>query len=190
VFVLRPAPAVARAAHNHVGFLQVLDDPVARGALQRDVVRHHPNVSVINVRDVIESIREVVDDVTVGVTVVGAVTLLAGVLVLVGAVAMTKFQRLYEAAIYRTLGAGTRLVTTMVAVEYGILGILAGVTGALGAIGLSWVLATYLLDIEWQPALTMLSAGVVATATLVALVGVVASIDILLRKPLSTLRSE
>jgi putative ABC transport system permease protein len=190
VFVLRPAPAVARAPHNYVGFLQSVDDANARGALQRDVVKNHPNVSVINVRDVIASIRDVVDNVTVGVTVVGFVTLLAGALVLVGAVAMTKFQRLYEAAIYRTLGAGTRLVTAMVAVEYGILGILAGALGATGAIGLSWVLATYLLDIEWQPAFPMLSAGMVATAALVGVVGVVASIDILLRKPLSTLRSE
>jgi putative ABC transport system permease protein len=190
VFVLRPAPAVARAPHNYVGFLQTVDDATARGVLQRDVVKNHPNVSVINVRDVIASIRDVVDNVTVGVTVVGFVTLLAGALVLVGAVAMTKFQRLYEAAIYRTLGAGTRLVTAMVAVEYSILGILAGALGATGAIGLSWVLATYLLDIEWQPPLAMLSVGVVATAALVAVVGVVASVDILLRKPLTTLRSE
>jgi putative ABC transport system permease protein len=190
VFVLRPAPAVDRAAHNYVGFLQVVDDPNARGALQRDVVRSHPNVSIINVRDVIASIREVVDNVTVGVTVVGFVTLLAGALVLVGAVAMTKFQRLYEAAIYRTLGAGTRLLMAMVAVEYGILGVLAGTLGAAGAVGLSWVLARYLLDIEWQPAFPMLSAGVVATAALVGVVGVLSSIDILLRKPLSTLRSE
>ena len=52
-------------------------------------------------------------------TIVGVVTLFGGVLILVGAVAMTKFQRLYDAAIYRTLGASTRMVTAMVAVEYG-----------------------------------------------------------------------
>jgi putative ABC transport system permease protein len=78
----------------------------------------------------------------------------------------------------------------MVAVEYGSLGVLAGTLGAAGAVGLSWVLARYLLDIEWQPAFPMLSAGVVATAALVGVVGVLSSIDILLRKPLSTLRSE
>jgi putative ABC transport system permease protein len=190
VFVLRPGPAVERAAHNYVGFLQVIDDPTARGALQREVVWSHPNVSVINVRDVIASIRGVVDNVTLGVTIVGAVTLLAGVLVLVGAVAMTKFQRLYESAIYRTLGAGTRLVTAMVAVEYGVLGVLAGVLGAVGALGLSWTLATYLLEIEWRPSIGLLGVGLVGTAVLVAAVGVLASVDILLRKPLSTLRSE
>jgi putative ABC transport system permease protein len=146
-------------------------------------------VSVINVRDVLESIRGVVDNVTLGVTVVGAVTLVAGVLVLVGAVAMTKFQRLYDAAIYRTLGAGTRLVTMMVAVEYGVLGLLAGALGALGALALSWALATYLLEIEWQPAPLMLAGGMATVAALVTVVGVVASVDVLLRKPLSTLRN-
>jgi putative ABC transport system permease protein len=190
VFVLRPSPAVERAPHNYVAFLQVRDDPAARGALQREVVQSHANVSVINVRDVIASIRDIVDNVTLGVTIVGAVTLLAGVLVLVGAVAMTKFQRLYESAIYRTLGAGTRLVTAMVAVEYGVLGVLAGLLGAVGALGLSWLLATHLLDIEWQPAFGTLALGLLGTWVLVAVVGIAASLDILLRKPLSTLRSE
>ena len=69
------------------------------------------------------------DNITLGVTVVGAITLVSGVLILIGAVAMTKFQRLYEAAIYRTLGASTRVLTAMVAVEYGVLGLLAGPAG-------------------------------------------------------------
>ncbi len=140
VFVLRPAPA-RRAGRAQLRRDSSRSWTIRRraGRLQRDLVKSHPNVSVIDVRDVMASIRDVVDNVTLGVTVVGAVTLLAGALMLIGAVAMTKFQRLYEAAIYRTLGAGTRLVAAMVAVEYGILGVLAGVLGAVGAVGLSWV---------------------------------------------------
>ena len=103
-------------------------------------------------RDVLASIREVVDNATLGVTIVGAVTLVGGVLILVGAVAMTKFQRLYEAAIYRTLGASTRMLAAMVAIEYGLLGLLAGALGAAGALVLSWALATWLFEIDWQPA--------------------------------------
>ncbi len=104
-FVLRPGPFLARVPHTFVGFLQVGDDPAARAALQRDLVRLFPNVSSIDVRAVVGAVRTVLDKITQGVTVVGAITLGAGVLILVGAVAMTKFQRLYEAAIYRTLGA-------------------------------------------------------------------------------------
>jgi putative ABC transport system permease protein len=190
VFVLRPAPAVARAAHNFVGFLQVVDDPVARAELQRGLVDSHPNVSVIDVRDVLAALAEVIDNVTLGVTVVGAVTLVGGALILVGAVAMTRFQRLYEASIYRTLGASTRVIATMVLIEYGLLGLLASVAGAMGALALSWALARYLFSIAWDPALPVVVIGVVLTSVTVGVVGLVASLDVLVRKPLGALRAE
>jgi putative ABC transport system permease protein len=132
----------------------------------------------------------VLDNVTLGVTVVGAVTLAGGVLILIGAVAMTRFQRLYETAIYRALGASTRLIATMVALEYGMMGLLAGALGATGAFALSWVLAKELFEIEWRPAPHLLGAGVALTTILVALVGLAASADILVKKPLNTLRGE
>jgi putative ABC transport system permease protein len=190
VFVLRPAPAVARAAHNFVGFLQVVDDPEARAALQRGLVASHPNVSVIDVRDVLAALAEVIDNVTLGVTVVGAVTLVGGALILVGAVAMTRFQRLYEASIYRTLGASRRVIATMVLIEYGLLGLLASVAGAVGALALSWALARYLFSISWDPAFPVVVTGVIATSLTVAVVGLVASLDVLVRKPLGALRAE
>jgi putative ABC transport system permease protein len=190
VFVLRPAPAVERAAQNYVGFLQVRDDPGRRSALQRDLVRIAPNVSVIDVRDVLASIRDVVANVTLAVTVVGVVTLVGGILILVGAVAMTKFQRVYEAAIFRTLGASTRLVAAMLAAEYGLLGLLAGALGSVGGVLLSWALSRYLFHIEWHLTAGLLAGGVVLTAAAVSLVGVLASLDVLLRKPMASLRSE
>jgi len=103
---------------------------------------------------------------------------------------MTKFQRIYEAAILRTLGASTRTLGTMVAIEYSALGLIAGVIGAAGALALSWAVTKYLLEIAWRPQPLLLSAGVVLTALLVGMVGVVASSDVLRRKPLGALRSE
>jgi putative ABC transport system permease protein len=190
VFVLRPGPAVDRLPHTFVAFLQTKDDGAARGALQRDVVRAMPNVSIIDVRDVVSSIREVVDNVTTGVTIVGAVTLVGGILILVGAVAMTRFQRLHDAAIYRTLGAGTRAMTGMLAIEYGLLGLLAGALGTAGAAVLSWALARGLFDVPWRPVPGLFAAAVISAAVLVAVVGLAASGDVLLQKPLATLRGE
>jgi putative ABC transport system permease protein len=103
---------------------------------------------------------------------------------------MTKFQRLYDAAIYRTLGASHRLIAAMTAVEYGVLGALAGLLGAAGAFGLSWALAVFLFEIPWRPAPAVLAAGVGSATALVALVGLAASLDVLFRKPLATLRGE
>ena len=190
VFVLRPGPAVERVGYAYVSFVEAQDTPQARGELQRALVQRYPNVSVIDVRTIIASIREVVDNVTLGVTIVGAVMLGGGVLILIGAVAMTRFQRLYEAAIYRTLGASTRTLAAMTAIEYGVLGTLAGFLGAVGALGLSWGLARYLFEIDWRPAPEVLVAGVVLTSLLVCVVGLASSADVLRQKPLRTLRSE
>jgi putative ABC transport system permease protein len=190
IFVLRPGPAVQRTSHAFVGFLEVQEDPAARVGFQRALVRSFPNVSAIDVREIVRSIREVVDNVTLGVTVVGIVMLTGGTLILIGAVAMTKFQRLYDAAIYRTLGASTRRLAAMVSVEYGVLGTLAGLLGAGGAGVLSWVLARYLFEIDWRPAPLLLVGGVALTAGLVSVVGLISSADVLVRKPLGTLKGE
>ncbi len=190
VFVLRPGPAVDRTPQTFIGFVALADRPDAQGLLQRELVTAYPNVSAIDVGDVIRSLAEIVDNVTFAVTLVGAVTLVAGTLILVGAVALTKVQRQYEAAIYRTLGAGTRLLVSMAAFEYLVLGTLAGGLGAAGALGLSWVMSRRVFDIAWHPTPELLAGGVVLAAGLVTLVGLLASVDVLLRKPLATLRRE
>jgi putative ABC transport system permease protein len=103
---------------------------------------------------------------------------------------MTKFQRLYESAILRTLGASTRTLTAMVALEYTALGLLAGLIGAAGALALSWGVARHVLNIPWRPVPLVLTAGAVMTMLLVGTVGVLASFEVLRKKPLSTLRAE
>jgi putative ABC transport system permease protein len=135
-------------------------------------------------------VETVVSAVTLGVTVVGGLVVLSGLLILVGAVSMTKFQRIYEAAILKTLGATARTITTMLVLEYGVLGAIAGAVGGTGALALSWAVATYVLDLEWRPFVGIAVGGVTATALGVAVVGVVASLDVLRHKPLATLRAE
>jgi putative ABC transport system permease protein len=76
----------------------------------------------------------------------------------------------------------------MVALEYSALGLLAGIIGALGALVLSWAVSKYLLEIVWRPSPGLLTAGTILTAALVAVVGVIASVDVLRRKPLGALR--
>jgi putative ABC transport system permease protein len=189
MFVFRPE-TLRDAPHTYVGVLDAPDDPATRARLQRDLVAKHPNVSAIDVREVIRTIERVVANATLAISVVGAIALLSGGLILVGAVAMTKFQRVYEAAIFKTLGATTRNVATMLVLEYGALGTLAGTIGAAGAVVLSWALSRYLLDIGWTPAIGQNTTGILATALAVGAVGVAASLDVLRKKPLATLRAE
>jgi putative ABC transport system permease protein len=189
MFVFRPGP-LDRAPHSYIGILRAPADATARAVFQRDLVAKFPNVSAIDVREVMATVQAVLDNVTLAISIVGAIALTSGILILIGAVAMTKFQRVYEAAILRTLGASTRLLGTTLALEYTTLGLLAGVVGALGALALSWAACRFVFRIEWQPVPLLLSVGVLLTMALVGVIGVVASADVLRKKPLATLRAE
>jgi putative ABC transport system permease protein len=116
--------------------------------------------------------------------------LFSGALILIGAVAMTKFQRVYEAAVFKTLGASTATIARMLLYEYGVLGALAGLIGSLGAVALTWGVSRYALEIPWRVFAGEHIGGVVLTTVLVAVVGAVSSLDVLRNKPLATLRAE
>ena len=189
MFLFRPG-VLERAPHSVIAFMRGPPETVARARLQRDLVAGFPNVSVIDGLEVIATIRRILDYVTLAISVVGGIALLSGVLILVGSVAMTKFQRRYETAIFKTLGATTRTIVLMLVFEYGLLGTLAGLVGSVGALALTWGLTRFLLEITWTPAPLVNLAGLGLTALVVAVVGVTASLDVLRRKPLATLRAE
>ena len=189
MFVFRPGP-LDKAPQTFIGIMQAPPEPADRGRFQRDLVAQFPNVSAIDVREVLAGIRTIVDNVTLAISIVGAIALISGILILAGAVAMTKFQRVYEAAILRTLGANTRMLTAMIALEYSGLGLLAGAIGAAGALGLTWSISRYVFEIPWRPAPGLAVAGALVTTALVGIVGVASSYDVLRRKPLGTLRAE
>ncbi len=189
MFVFRPG-TLEKAPHGFMGVLRGPDTPEARARLQRDLVAVHPNVSAVDVREVVRSAQGVLENVTLAVTAVGGLALFSGVLIVVGSVAMTRFQRLYESAILKTLGATPRTITAMVALEYVGLGVLGGTVGALGALALSWAVSQYLFDMPWQPSPGTLVVGVLLTALVVGVVGILASLDVVRRRPLAVLRAE
>jgi putative ABC transport system permease protein len=162
----------------------------ARAQFQRDLVNRFPNVSIIDVYDIIEVARGIVSNVSLAVTFVGGFVFLSGLLILVGSIAMTKFHRLYESAILKTLGAKRKLIVATLLVEYGVLGLLAGVLGSAAAIALTWAVSKYALEITWRFVPSVNLQGVLVALVLVMTVGVVSSWDVLVKKPLGILRSE
>jgi putative ABC transport system permease protein len=174
-------------------FLAAINGPPpgeARARLQRELVEKYPNVSVIDVFDILEVARSIVDNVSFAVTFVGAFVLLSGLLILIGSVAMTKYHRLYESAILKTLGARKKLIVLITFVEYGVLGILSGAIGSAAATALSWAISEYGLKIVWHFNPAINAAGIMLTIVVVIAVGVLSSWDVMLRKPLGILRTE
>lgn len=162
----------------------------ARAEFQRAVVERFPNVSVIDIYEIMEAASKVINTVTLAVTFIGSFVLLSGLLILVGSIAMTKYHRLYESAILKTLGARRKLIVLITVVEYGVLGLLAGLIGSGAAVALSWAVSKYGLDITWSFQPSINAAGVAATLVLVTLIGVLSSWDVMVKKPLGILRAE
>jgi len=174
-------------------FLSAINGPApgaARARFQRDIVDSYPNVSVIDVFDILDVARSIISNVSLAVTFVGGFVLLSGLLILVGSVAMTKYHRLYESAILKTLGARKKLIVYTILVEYGVLGLLAGVIGSTAAAALSWVIAKYGLKITWHLMPVINLVGVAYTLILVVVVGVLSCWDVMVKKPLGILRTE
>ncbi len=189
MFVFRPG-LLDQAPHGFISFFRGPPDGAARARLQGEIGSRFPNVSVIDGQEMLATLRTVIENVTLAVSVVGSLVVLSGLLILVGAVAMTKFRRMYEAAIFKTLGATRRTIAAVLLLEYGVLGALAGTIGSVGAIALTWGISRYALDIRWTPLPLVTATGILVSAVLVAAVGVAASWEVLQRKPLATLRAE
>ena len=189
MFVFRPG-ALDSAPQTFIAPLKGPDAVEARARFQHDLVGRFPNVSVVDFKEILATVQGIMANVTLAITVVGGLVLFSGVLILVGAVAMTKFQRVYEAAVFKTLGANTRTIAKMLLFEYGVLGALAGTVGSLGAVALTWGVSRYALEIPWRLFIGEHLAGVVITGLLVSAIGVLSSLDVLRHKPLATLRAE
>ena len=188
-FVFRPG-SFGDAPHSYLAFVKGPEGSESRNAVQQQVMSRYPNVSVIDGLSVINIVRQMLDYVALAISIVGAIALFSGSLILIGSVAMTKFQRIYESAIFKTLGVDVRSLRLMLAVEYGLLGFVAGIVGSTGSLLLTWVLTRQVFSLPWDPFVTLNIVGVLATTALVVLVGLLSSVDVLRRRPLAALRAE
>lgn len=189
VFVFRPG-TLEKAPQSYAATVLRHAPATDRQRLQRDVLEKFPNVQIFDVADIIATVQKLVNNFVLAVSFVGSFVILSGILILIGSIALTKSQRIYENAILKTLGAPRLTLAAILFGEYSLLGVLAGLIGAAFATLLSYAVSKYILEIAWEfdPLLAVL--GVAVTAILVTSVGVMASFDVLFRKPLATLRMQ
>jgi putative ABC transport system permease protein len=161
-----------------------------RAQLKRVFIEQFPNVTMIDAVETIAELRKRIGEISFAVSFLGGFVLICGLLILTGSVAMTKYQRLYEAAILKTLGAEKKTIIFITLIEYSVLGLLAGLIGSAAATGLTWALSAYSFRIPWQFAPSVNLQGIAATLFLVTLVGVLASWDVIRKKPLGILRAD
>ncbi len=189
VFVFRPG-VLDSAPQSFAATVLNRISATDRQRLQRDVIAAYPNVQIFDVADIVATVQRLVNNFVIAISFVGSFVILSGILILIGSVALTKSQRIYENAVLKTLGARRTTLAAILFAEYGMLGLLSGIIGSGFAVLLSWAVSRFVMNISWEfdPMLTLI--GIVATAGIVMVVGAAASFDVLFRKPLQTLRSQ
>lgn len=124
-------------------------EPDREVALERAVTDLYPNVSAIRVKEVLEGVDKILQDLGTAVTAIAAIAIIAGVLVLAGAVAAGHSRRIYESVVLKVLGATRRDVLIAYLLEFGLLGLLtaliAGLVGGLAA----YVVIEEVMQADW-----------------------------------------
>jgi putative ABC transport system permease protein len=158
--------------------------------VQAAVVAAFPNVTAIPVREVLERVASVLDQIALAIRVVAGWSVVSGLVVMAGALSITRYQRLYDSVILKALGATRGFVSRVFAVEYALLGAGAGVSGTVLAGILAWAVMRYVLEIRWSWTVAPLAGGVLAAIALAVAVGFLGTRRLLRQQPLAVLRSE
>ncbi len=164
--------------------------PGAVAELQRASYEQFPTVTVVNMADVIERVQEVVNQVAFVIRFISLFAILAGATILASSVAGTRFRRIREVVIFKTLGATRGRIAKIFSAEFLILGTVAGVMGSLLATAFSMVIMKQLIKVDYHFNPIPILVAIVLTALIAAGAGWLASFRILGQKPLEVLRGE
>ncbi len=163
--------------------------PPEKKLLINDILRSYPTVQIIELDKIIDRIRTIVSQVTRGLEVMTLLILACGVLVMFAAVSLSMSERLQESAILRTLGSSKRLILGIQAIEFGGLGLMAGLLASGGAELSVAVLQRFIFDLPVTLHLWLWLVGPAVGALLVGCLGVVYSRKAVVQPPLEVLRS-
>jgi putative ABC transport system permease protein len=186
-FFVFPTGVLEQAPQTFVALMRV-NSAEDRAAIQRDVVARHSNVTVIDVAQVQQALEEIIGQVTVAIRFMAIFSTLAGFVVLIGAVATSRYQRMRETVLLKTLGATHAQILTVLVTEYAALGLLAGLAGLMLAGVAGWALTRFFFELDFVLPVGILTATWIAVAALAVVIGLGNSVEILRKPPLAILR--
>ena len=179
---------LADAPHNMAATIE-LPGTGTRGPLLKSLVSAFPSSSVIETGPVLAQARTLLEQVGLATLAAASVAVLAGLAVLLGAIAAARAQRTYDTVILRVLGASRRQVLLLALAEYGALAaVLAVVALALG-LAAAWGVVTQLFDFEWLPAWDVVLGVLGAGLALVIAFALAGALPLLRAKPAQALRT-
>ena len=187
-FVLVFSPGVLESAPH--SFMATIALPKAREAdFSRKVSRNFPSVSAIRVKDVITRVGDTLTQLSTAIRAAASVAILAGIAVLVGALAASRRARTHDSVMLKLLGATRGRILAGQALEFGALAlIVCAVAFALGSAA-GWYVIVRVFELVWAPDWTVVAATLAAGALITLALGLIGALPALAARPAQALRS-
>jgi putative ABC transport system permease protein len=167
-----------------------IDDKKRANIFQQQLVTNFPNISLIDLRLILSTVNELFNKLGLVIRFLALFSIITGLVVLAGAVINSKFVRIKENVLLRTIGARTRQIMKITLIEYAYLGLFSSITGMTLALGGGWLLTKFFFDItfafDWKE-LVIITVGVVLMTMII---GWLNSREVINTPPLQVLRKE
>lgn len=186
-FVVFPSGILENAPQFHVVVTRTAA-PEQSFAFQSDLVQAFPNVSVVDLSQILKTVDDILNKVAFVVRFMALFSILTGLLVLISSVLLSKYQRIRESVLLRTIGARRKQILWINGLEYFLLGSLATITGLILAVAGAWALAFFQLEIPFQPNLWPALYSYLIITGLTVAIGLFNSREIVNEPPLEVLR--
>jgi putative ABC transport system permease protein len=187
-FVIVFAPGVLESAPH--SFMATISMPEAQERpFARAVARGFPTVSAIRVKEIVATVSGLLEQLSVAVRAASSVAILAGIAVLIGALAASRRARVYDSVMLKLLGATRARILAAQALEFGLLAaVVSLIAFAIGA-GAGWYVVTRVLELEWAPDWSTVALTLVAGALTTLVIGLLGSLPALAARPARALRT-
>ncbi|MCE6993150.1 ABC transporter permease [Dyadobacter sp. CY323] len=187
--VVFPTGVLEDAPQFHA-MLTHVPNPQVSATFQQAIVRQFPNIAIIDLALVLRLLDDIFNKIGFVIRFMAGFSILTGLIVLISSVLISKYQRLQESVLLRTLGASRNQIFAITALEYFFLGSLAAFTGILIAVAGSWSLAKFSFEAEFNPEILPVIGVFLFVSLMTVFIGLVNSRGILSRPPLEVLRQD
>jgi putative ABC transport system permease protein len=187
--IVFPTGVLEKAPMFHV-LVTRIDNKDLSARFQQQLVQKFPNVTIIDLSAVLNIVSSIIDKVGFIIRFMAAFCIFTGLIVLIASVLISKYQRIQESVLLRTLGASRKQIFYINALEYFFLGSLAAFTGMFLSLGVAWLVAKFIFEtafvLKWLPLLGVF----LSVCFLTVFIGLINSRSVVTRPPLEILREE
>lgn len=187
--ILFPTNVLEQAPKTHV-IITRANSPQASALFQKELISKFPTISIVDLNFIIETVTEIINKLKFVITFMSLFSILTGLIVLVSSISNSRYQRIKETVLLKTVGASSKTVLQINLIEYTIIGLFAALAGIILAIAGAYGLSIFFFDSVFLPTFSSLAIPLISIPALVLFIGFLGVRSITKQPPLDILRKE